>query len=183
MSNMSLLNFQYSLSKRFSPKPTRWGSKDRQNSGLSQIFIPNVEEMKRTFNKFDDNKDGMISKEEYKMVLRALGKENIDTEVTKIFQVADLDGNGFIDFKEFMAVHEKGGGITAMDIRSAFRAFDLDGNGRISAEELLEVLRKLGERCNLESCRKMVRAVDTNGDELIDMEEFMKMMTHTMSPC
>jgi calcium-binding protein CML len=61
--------------------------------------------------------------------------------------------------------------------------FDLDGNGKISAEELMEVLKRLGERSSLDACRKMIRAVDGDGDGLIDMNEFMGMMTRTMKMC
>ncbi|KAF5199727.1 Calmodulin-like protein [Thalictrum thalictroides] len=183
MPGLSLLNFQYNVSKKFPSKPGRWGSSDKQLSGLSVSYQPNVEEMKKVFDKFNANKDGKISKQEYRAVLRALGKQNLDEEVPKIFKVADTNEDGFIDFKEFMDLHEKGGGIKQMDIRNAFRSFDLDGNGRISAEELLEVMMKLGERCTLVACKKMVRAVDTDGDDLIDMKEFMKMMTETMKMC
>ncbi|MCL7051781.1 hypothetical protein MKW94_015429 [Papaver nudicaule] len=181
MSKLRLMSFQYSLSKKLPPKTvTRWSSKNRQSSSLSPVFLPNVEEMRRVFQRFDTNNDGKISQEEYKILLKALGKPNIESEVAMAFEVADTDGDGFIDFKEFMDVHKKGGGVKAMDIQNAFRAFDLDGNGKISAEELLEVLKRLGERCSLETCRKMVRAVDTDGDGLIDMDEFTKMMTRTM---
>ncbi|KAL5714177.1 hypothetical protein ACHQM5_016172 [Ranunculus cassubicifolius] len=180
MSKLSLLSFRYNLSRQVPSKPIRWGSNERQWSGLSPAYLPNKEEMRRVFDKFDANKDGKISKEEYRSVLRSLGKPNLEVEVNQAFQVADTDGDGFIDFKEFMDVHEKGGGIKAIDIKNAFRSFDLDGNGRISAEELLEVFKRLGERSSLGACKKMVRAVDADGDGLIDMDEFMKMMTQTM---
>lgn len=98
----------------------------------------------------------------------------------KIFRVVDLDGDGFIDFKEFMDANRKGGGIRTMDIQNAFRTFDKNGDGKISAEEVLEMLKRLGERCSLEDCRKMVRAVDMNGDGMVDMDEFMTMMTSSM---
>lgn len=136
--------------------------------------------MKQVFDKFDANKDGKISQQEYKAVLRALGKGAMIGEVPKIFEVADLDGDGFIDFREFMEVHRKGGGVKTMDIQNAFRTFDLNGDGKISAEEVLEMLRRLGERCSLEDCRRMVRAVDTDGDGMVNMDEFMTMMTRNM---
>ncbi|KAD7479408.1 hypothetical protein E3N88_02544 [Mikania micrantha] len=48
------------------------------------------------------------------------------------------------------------------------------------AEELAQVLRQLGEKCSLEACRKMVRGADTDGDGMIDVEEFMGLMTRTL---
>lgn len=182
MSTSSYLDLQYNLSKRKILRgPSRlFSSRSRQNSGLLPTFQPNVEEMKRVFDKFDSNKDGKISQQEYKAVLRGLGKENLIGEVPQIFRVADLDGDGFIDFKEFMEAQKKGGGIKMRDIQSAFSTFDLNGDGKITAEEVLKVLGNLGERCSLEDCRKMVRAVDQDGDGAVDMDEFMTMMTRTL---
>ncbi|KAL6270395.1 hypothetical protein ACE6H2_027306 [Prunus campanulata] len=182
MSNANFLDFQYNLSKRkFLRKPSHvFSFRDRQNSGLSPSFEPNPDEMKRVFEKFDSNKDGKISQQDYKAILRALGKGNMVGEVRKIFRVADLDGDGFINFKEFMEVHKRGGGIRTIDIQNAFRTFDLNGDGKISAEEVMEVLERLGERCSLEDCQRMVRAVDTDGDGVVDIDEFMTMMTRSM---
>lgn len=185
MSNMSFLNFRYNLSKRrLSSRPSRlFSSRDRQSSGLLPAFQPSLDEMKRVFDKFDSNKDGKISQQEYKSVLRSLGKESMLPDVPKIFQVADFNGDGFIDFKEFVEVHKKEGWVKTTDIQNAFSTFDLNGDGKISAEEVLEVLKRLGERCSLEQCRRMVRAVDMDGDGLVDMDEFTTMMTKSMKPC
>ncbi|KAJ0011313.1 hypothetical protein Pint_34418 [Pistacia integerrima] len=180
MANVSFLDFQYKISKnKFLRKPSRLFSRDRQNSGLLPTFMPNRNEMKKVFDKIDSNKDGKISQSEYKAILRALGQGNITAEVPKIFQAVDQDGDGYIDFKEFMEIHKKGGGVRTMDIQSAFRAFDMNHDGKISAEEIMEILRRLGESCSLEDCRKMVRAVDTDGDGMVNMDEFMTMMTRT----
>lgn len=183
MSSFSFLDFQYNLSKRkFLRKPSRMFSRDSQNSGgILPIYLPNVEELKQVFNKFDTNKDGKISPEEYKAILKALGKGNLLTkEVQKIFEVADLDGDGFIDFNEFVEVHKKNGGVKTADLQRAFQAFDKDNDGKITVEEVYELLRNLGERCSLRDCHKMVRAVDANGDGVIDSDEFITMMTRTM---
>ncbi|XWS62893.1 hypothetical protein CRYUN_Cryun06bG0049700 [Craigia yunnanensis] len=181
MSNIGFLEFQYKLSKnKFLRKPSRLFSRDRQNSGLLHAFQPDLNELKEVFNKFDSNKDGKISQMEYKAMLRALGQENMIPDVPKIFRVADFDGDGFINFKDFVEVHKRSGGVMTMDIQNAFRIFDLNSDGKISAEEVMEMLRRLGERCSLEECMKMVRAVDTDGDGMVDMDEFMTMMTRTM---
>lgn len=181
MSTTGFLDFQYSLSKRsYLRKPSRLFSRDKQNYGLKNICQPNVDEMKQVFDKFDSNKDGKISQQEYKATLKSLGMGNMVRDVPNIFRVVDLDGDGFINFKEFMEAQKKGGGIRMADIHSAFRTFDKNGDGKISAEEVQEMLRKLGERCSLDDCRRMVRAVDTDGDGMVDMEEFMAMMTQSL---
>lgn len=182
MPKMSFLDFQYNISKRnFLRKPTRlFSAQPRQNSGMLAAFQPDQEEMKLIFDKFDANKDGKISQQEYKGVLKALGRTTTIQEVPKIFQIADLDGDGFINFKEFMEVHKKGGGVKMMDIQNAFQTFDLNGDGKISSEEVLEVLKRLGEPCSPEDCRRMVRAVDTDGDGMVDMDEFMTMMNRSL---
>ncbi|KAL2457754.1 Calmodulin-like protein 1 [Forsythia ovata] len=182
MTSMSFLDMQHQLSKKkFLQKPSRMFSRDRQNSGSLPIYSPTSEELKQVFNRFDSNKDGKISPEEYKAILKAMGKVNLVTkEVQKIFEVADLDGDGFIDFNEFVEVQKKGGGVKTVELQNAFRAFDKDGDGKITAEEVYELLHKLGERYSLRDCRKMVRAVDTNGDGVVDSDEFMTMMTRTM---
>ncbi|CAH8262331.1 unnamed protein product [Arabidopsis lyrata] len=183
MSNVSFLELQYKLSKnKMLRKPSRMFSRDRQSSGLSSpgsrgFCQPSVNEMRRVFSRFDSDKDGKISQTEYKVVLRALGQERTIEDVPKIFKAVDLDGDGFIDFREFIDAYKRSGGIRSSDIRNAFWTFDLNGDGKISAEEVMSVLRKLGERCSLEDCKRMVRAVDVDGDGLVNMEEFMRMMS------
>lgn len=182
MSNLSFLNFQYGVSRKPSLKPAQRPSisNERQRSSKSMSssgnFQANVEELRWVFNKYDTNKDGKISQEEYKLALKALDSGISETEVAKAFQSIDSDGDGFVDFKEFMEMYNVGGGVKASDIQSAFQVFDLDGNGKISAEELSQVLKKLGEGCSLKACRKMMKGVDTNGDGFIDINEFMAMM-------
>ncbi|KAK4795399.1 hypothetical protein SAY86_013393 [Trapa natans] len=183
MSSFRQLDLQYSLSKRkILRKTSRFlsFSQSRQNSGLSGVYQPNMEELRKVFDRFDANRDGKISQQEYKAILRALGKEAAIEEVPHIFRIADLDGDGFIDFREFVEAHMHGGGIRVREIQSAFSTFDLNGDGKITAEEVLKVLRSLGERCNLEDCRRMVRAVDRDGDGAVNLDEFMDMMTQTL---
>lgn len=182
MSKVSFLDFKYNLSKKkYLRKPSRLFS-ERQNSGLLSTFQPNQDEMRKVFDRFDSDKDGKISKEEYKATLRALGKGETVGEVWKIFKVADTDKDGFINFDEFMEAHNKGGGVRIMDIHTAFQTFDLNGDGKISAEEVFEVLKGLGENYSLEDCRRMVRAIDIDRDGMVNMDEFMTLMTRSMRP-
>lgn len=183
MSSTRFLDFQYNLSKRkYLRTPSRlFSSPVRLNSGLKSVFQPNIDEMKQVFDKFDTNRDGKISQQEYKATLKALAMGgNMIREVPDIFRVVDQDGDGFIDFEDFMEAQKMGGGIRTVDIHNAFRAFDKNGDGKITAEEILDMLSRLGERSSIEDCRRMVSAVDTDGDGMVDMDEFMAMMTHSL---
>ncbi|XP_027347644.1 calmodulin-like protein 1 [Abrus precatorius] len=182
MSNLSFLQFHYSnsLGKSSPPKsPTlkRNNFMSRQTSSAGCNFQPKQEEMKWVFEKFDTNKDGKISIEEYKAAMRTMGLGLGDTEAVESFQAMDSDGDGFIDFKEFMEMFNLEEKVKETEIKSAFQVFDLNGDGKISAEELSQVLKRLGESCSLGACERMVKGVDGNGDGFIDLHEFMRMMT------
>ncbi|KAK6152726.1 hypothetical protein DH2020_012365 [Rehmannia glutinosa] len=171
MSKLTFLSFHGSISRKpKTPKPTlqhHTHSKEIKNPQ------PNREELKNIFNKFDADGDGKISIDEYNRTLEILGGG------TKT-GAADADGDGFIDLEEFRKVCSGDGGAKSVEIKAAFRVFDADGDGKIRAEELMEVLRKMGEKCSLEGCKKMISGVDRDGDGLIDMDEFMNMMAKTI---
>ncbi len=42
------------------------------------------------------------------------------------------------------------------------------------------MLERLGEPYTLEDCMRMVKAVDTDGDDMINMDDFMTMMTQNL---
>jgi Ca2+-binding EF-hand superfamily protein len=60
-----------------------------------------------------------------------------DDEIDQIFDTADADGNGYLEFNEFVAAtmdHQKI--LSNENLQRAFDNFDTDGSGSISAEEL-----------------------------------------------
>ncbi|CAN6680143.1 unnamed protein product [Malus baccata var. baccata] len=197
MSNFSFFRFQYGTPRKSPNKPapqmSNISKETTQVSFSKERFKrsrfsrpssqPKVEEVRYVFDKFDMNKDGRISREEYKSALKTLDKDIAEGEIAKTFKALDSDGDGFIGFTEFVETFNMGNDeARKADIESAFRVFDLDGNGKISAEELSLVLKKLGENCSLGACRNMVKAVDSDGDGLIDMNEFTKMMGSFKTP-
>ncbi|XP_028801871.1 calcium-binding protein CML24-like [Neltuma alba] len=142
------------------------------------------DEVRQIFDKFDKNGDGKISSGELKEMLQSLGTKTTSEEVDRMMSVMDKNGDGFIDLKEFAEVHCAGAKTSADDtkeLRDAFDLYDLDKNGVISATELHSVMRKLGEECSLSDCRRMISAVDDDGDGNVNFEEFKKMMTRSYS--
>ena len=67
----------------------------------------------------------------------------------------DADGNGTIDFPEFLTMMARKMKDTdsAEEIKEAFKVFDKDGNGFISAAELRHIMTNLGEKLTDEEVR------------------------------
>merc|ERR1712224_780976 len=93
-------------------------------------------------------------------------------------QQVDADGNGTIDFPEFLTMMARKMKDTDSEeeILEAFKVFDKDGNGFISAAELRHIMTNLGEKLTDEEVDEMIREADIDGDGQINYEEFVKMM-------
>ncbi|CAI7793361.1 unnamed protein product [Closterium sp. NIES-54] len=89
-----------------------------------------------------------------------------------LHQQADIDGNGEIDYSEFVAAtmhlqrvdNEK-------NLQAAFDFFDSDRSGFIDIEELADALG-----ADLTSLKEILAEVDTNNDGKISFDEFKVMM-------
>jgi len=92
--------------------------------------------------------------------------------------VVDADGNGTIDFPEFLSLmaRKMKDTDTEEELIEAFKVFDRDGNGFISAAELRHLMTNLGEKLTDEEVDEMIREADVDGDGQINYEEFVKMM-------
>lgn len=153
----------------------------RSSNGTS-MGSTSTDEVKKIFSKFDKNGDGKISCSELKDILHALGSMTSSEEVERIMSEIDKDGDGFISLDEFAEFHLGGSSSNdsqsyTRELRDAFDLYDLDKNGLISASELHAVLKRLGEKCTLVDCSKMISAVDVDGDAHVNFEEFKNMMS------
>ena len=110
--------------------------------------------MKKVFDALDDVKDGELEKEE---VIEGFDKIfNIrlgETEMSRIVRQTDINGDGRIQFTEFMASGcDKDLLFTHANLRKAFTYFDMDQDGYIDAVDLKDVLRQTSECTPLEEC-------------------------------
>lgn len=110
--------------------------------------------------------------------MQSLGQKPSDSEVEAMIQQADQDGDGSIDFLEFLEVMASKIGENSFedDLREAFQLFDRDNNGYISKREMRFVMSSLGEQITDAGVDNMMREVDLDGDGRVNYEEFIRMM-------
>jgi calmodulin len=110
--------------------------------------------------------------------MRNMGQNPTDAELQQMISEVDADGNGLIDFAEFVTLMARKMNNQDKDaeIREAFNVFDKDGSGKISKDELRHIMKSLGEDLSEEEIQQMILEADTNGDGEIDYDEFVRML-------
>ncbi|XP_072976911.1 calmodulin-1 [Typha angustifolia] len=138
-----------------------------------------VSEFQQAFLLFDKDGDGCITVEELGTVIRSLGQNPSEEELQDMMREVDADGNGTIEFAEFLNLMAKKvkEADAEEELKEAFKVFDKDQNGFISASELRNVMINLGEKLTDEEVEQMIREADVDGDGQVNYEEFVRMMT------
>ena len=65
-----------------------------------------IEELKEAVTQMDANGDGFVTKDELKAMLSSLGEPVEDSVVNEMMNVADVNGDGKVDFNEFVAASQ-----------------------------------------------------------------------------
>ena len=95
--------------------------------------------------------------------MRSMGQNPTEDELLALVMEIDLNGDGTIDFPEFLemmktkAVEEN---QTAEDLKEAFRIFDQDRDGFIDIKELKNVTNMLGTMLTKEEVAEFMAEAD-----------------------
>ena len=92
-----------------------------------------IAEFKEAFSLFDKDGDGTITTKELGTVMRSLGQNPTEAELQDMINEVDADGNGTIDFPEFLSLmaRKMKDTDTEEELVEAFKFFDRDGNGEL----------------------------------------------------
>lgn len=182
----------------------RWSRRPSSSSSF-RLRCPslNTLRLRRVFDMFDKNGDGMITVKELHQALNLLGLETDLSELESTIASHFKPGNDGLEFEDFVSLHEsldetffplndltsttttdadegnkKVLSQEEADLSEAFKVFDEDGDGFISAHELQVVLGKLGltEGNEIARVQQMIGSVDRNHDGRVDFFEFKNMM-------
>lgn len=137
-----------------------------------------LDELKEAFAVYDLNNDGIITTRELGTVMRQLGQNPSEAEILEMIKEADKDRSGNLSLNEFVALMSKNmNQIDSIEnVRDAFRVFDVNNTGQISSQELRHVATNLGEKLSEEEANEMIRIADSDGDGLINYNDFINMM-------
>lgn len=145
---------------------------------MEDIPESRLKEYRDAFEMFDKDKDGTITAKELANVMKSLNQDPSEQELHDMIAEVDIDGNGHIDFEEFVNLMNRRSKETDTEeeVINAFRVFDKDGNGLISSTELRHVMTTIGDRLTEDEVDEMIREADIDGDGFINYEEFVRMM-------
>ena len=89
-----------------------------------------IEEFKEAFLIFDLDHDNTISTDELAQVMRSMGYTPTQAEVEEMIREVDADGNGSLDFSEFLTLmaSKLRYNDTEEELLEAFKIFDRDGD-------------------------------------------------------
>merc|ERR1711971_62500 len=152
----------------------------QQQQQQQQLTEEQVADFKEVFSLIDKNADGAITIKELGSAMRSMGQSPTDEELQEMIKEVDSNGNGTIEFSEFlskMAGKMAFSPISEKEIYDAFRVFDKDGNGFISPAELRYVMSKMGQVITDDEVDQMIQEADLDGDGQVNYREFVKMMT------
>ncbi|KAF5476929.1 hypothetical protein F2P56_003617 [Juglans regia] len=160
---------QFSVMNRFKKKALRVIAE--------HLSVEEVEVIRDMFTLMDTDRDGKVTYEELRTGLRKVGSQLAEPEIKMLMEVADVDGNGVLDYGEFVAVTIH---LQRMEndehFRRAFMFFDKDESGYIESNELREGLADDSVETDTDVVNDIMREVDTDKDGRISYEEFVAMM-------
>lgn len=147
----------------------------RSGSSVFSMFSQRqVQEFKEAFQLMDQNKDGIIDRNDLRATFDALGRLVGDKELDEMLSEAP----GPINFTMFLTIF--GDRISGTDdedvINAAFKVYD-EGNGKCHQDKLKHDLTTWGEKFKPQEITDAFEAAPIDGQGYIDLQKFSNILT------
>ncbi|KAJ1294115.1 hypothetical protein BS78_01G121400 [Paspalum vaginatum] len=141
------------------------------------LSVEEVEVIRDMFALMDTDKDGRVTLQELKAGLKKVGSKLGEPEMELLMEAADVNGNGYLDYGEFVAITIHLQRLSNDGhLRKAFLFFDKDSSGYIERAELADALADEAGHTDEAALNNVLREVDTDKDGRISFDEFVAMM-------
>ncbi|OWF37202.1 Calmodulin [Mizuhopecten yessoensis] len=138
-----------------------------------------INEFKEAFVVFDAG-DSAIPAKDCGTVMRSLGYNPTQSQLTEWVAAADRDGTGLVDFPSFLVMMAKKLEDPEEDeeeMKEYFRTFDTEGTGFLNAAEFRNMMTSIGDKLTDDEVDEMIREADLDGNGHINYEAFVTMMS------
>lgn len=141
------------------------------------LSVEEVEVIKEMFAIMDTDHNGRVTLQELKAGLKKVGSKIDEPEMELLMEAADVDGNGYLDYGEFVAITIHLQRLSNDEhLRTAFLFFDKDSSGYIERAELSDALSDDSGQTDDAVLNHVLQEVDTDKDGRISFDEFVAMM-------
>ena len=142
--------------------------KNNQNN-VDQINDEEKNKIKEAFALFDQNDDGILTKDELITLLRSLGKYVTENDVDNLIRNVNT-----IDISNFMIILNKiAPKDTQQNLQEAFEILDSENNGYINVPEFCHILTNLGEKLTNDEIDNIIIQLDINDEGKIYKKIFL----------
>merc|ERR1712166_1619025 len=150
------------------------------------LTLDELREFKELFNLVDEDKGGSISPQELGSLMETLGLKPNQEELDAMIRETDEDGNGEIEFDEFVQVMSRKvqPTYTPEEVKAAFKVFETPNGGlpggHVKTSALERALTTYGtEKLTLEEAQDLLSQVDPENSGSINYVEYVNMMCST----
>ena len=150
------------------------------------LTLEELREFKELFNLVDEDKGGSISPHELGSLMETLGLKPNQEELDAMIREIDEDGNGEIDFDEFVQVMSRKvqPTYTPEEVQAAFKVFETANSGlpqgHVKTSALERALTTYGtDKLSLEEAQDLLSQVDPENTGVINYVEYVNMMCST----
>lgn len=136
-----------------------------------------IKAMKDAFSLFDSDRDGRIAPSDLGVLMRALGGNPTQLQLTQIIKSESLTAPFDINrFLELMGSHLNADPFDG-PLRDAFKVIDKESTGRISVKNLRHILTSIGEKLEGSEFDEWIKEVEVGPDGSFKYEDLIQKIT------